>query len=99
LNSEKRRILHRIRTFKRWKTDNGHQSEHDFGYFKHRGRWIFWAIHYQDANDIGLPSEDPANPFRTQRLLIVAVAPDYDDDGGDEDEGDEAEPLEDESPL
>jgi hypothetical protein len=72
---DKAEIMRRIRTFDDWKTDNGHRSEHDFGHFKFADeQHVFWAIHYQDANDIGKPSVNPADPTKTKRLLIVTIA-------------------------
>jgi Protein of unknown function (DUF3768) len=84
--SELQQITRCIQRYNKWPTDNGYRSAHDFGHIRYRGSHLFWAIHYQDASDIGKPSIDPTDPTKTQRLLMVVHIDWYDDGGYDDDD-------------
>ena len=69
-------ILEKVRTFDAFTEDNDPHHEHDFGSINHNGERIFWKIDYYDAA-AKYGSEDPSDPTKTTRFLIIMLASEY----------------------
>jgi hypothetical protein len=69
-------VLTQVRTFTDFSDDNNPHGERDFGAFDHNGQRIFWKIDYYNRTLDG-GSEDPADPFKTRRVLTVMLASEY----------------------
>jgi hypothetical protein len=54
---------------------NAHE-EHDYGSFEYCNRMVCWKIEYWDLNLVNL-SDDPSNPAKTKRLMIVGLREDW----------------------
>jgi hypothetical protein len=65
-----------VRRFADFNTDNDPHGEHDFGSFEADGENFFWKIDYFDEQcEFG--SEDPADPYKTTRVLTIMLADEY----------------------
>jgi len=69
-------ILERVRTFDDFAPDSDPYSEHDFGAFEYKRKRIFWRIDYFARDGVHL-SPDPADPYVTNRVLVVMLAGEY----------------------
>jgi Protein of unknown function (DUF3768) len=68
--------LHQVASFEDFSENNDPRGEHDFGSFELCNRKFFWKIDYYDKScEFG--SEDPADPDKTTRVLILMLAEDY----------------------
>ena len=74
--SDQLAILSKVRRFDAFSDDNNPYGERDFGAFEQGGRKIFWKIDYYNPTLDG-GSEDPADPFKTRRVLTVMLALEY----------------------
>jgi hypothetical protein len=63
--------------FNYFNEDNDPHGEHDFGSFELHGEKLFWKIDYYSTDDPDLGSEDPSDPAKTERVLIVMLAEEY----------------------
>ena len=62
--------------FDDFNADNDPHREHDFGSFELEGEKLFWKIdYYEQKADFG--SEDPTDPKKTLRVLIIMLAVEY----------------------
>jgi hypothetical protein len=68
--------LQKMRAFDAFTEDNDPHREHDFGSLEVLGEELFWKIDYYDR-ELEYGSEDPADPARTTRVLILMLASDY----------------------
>jgi Protein of unknown function (DUF3768) len=69
-------ILHGVRSFDRFTTDNDPYGEHDFGSFECGGETVFFKIDYYDLHCL-MGSDDPADPSVTTRVLTIMLAAEY----------------------
>ena len=77
LNAEvKAEVLHRVRHFDCFDSDNDPHGEHDFGSFEIAGERFFFKVDYYGL-DMESGSEDPADPAKTTRVLTVMKAEEY----------------------
>src|SRR6266571_1894632 len=68
--------LQMVATFDQFASDNDPHGEHDFGSFEFVNRKFFWKIDYYDERcEFG--SEDPTDPKKTTRVLMVMLAEEY----------------------
>jgi hypothetical protein len=65
-----------VKAFKDFTADNDPYSEHDFGSFEILDEKFFWKIDYYDIDGRG-GSEDPADPYKTTRVLTIMLAQEY----------------------
>jgi hypothetical protein len=63
-------VIRRVATFSNFNSNNDPHGEHDFVLFTLAGETFFWRIDYYDTN-MKLSSEDPADPTKTTRVLII----------------------------
>ena len=73
---EQFRVIAKVRSFTEFSDDNNPHGERDFGAFDQDGQRIFWKIDYYNRTLDG-GSEDPADPFKTRRVLTVMLASEY----------------------
>lgn len=69
-------LLRTIRNFDAFDRDNDPHGHRDFGMFRFEGVSCFWKIDYYDR-DLAFGSDDPADPFRTVRVLTILRADEY----------------------
>jgi len=69
-------IIHQVRTFDAFSSDNDPYHEHDFGAFDEGGTRVFWKIDYFDAKMEGA-SPNPAAPDMTFRVMTVMLAEEW----------------------
>ncbi len=69
-------ILSKVARFEAFSGDNSPHGERDFGAFDHAGEKVFWKIDYYNRTLDG-GGEDPADPFKTRRVLTVMLAQEY----------------------
>ena len=74
--NEQADILQRVQTFNDFTEDNDPHGDHDFGWFEHNRRTIFWKIDYYDLL-LKNGSRDPSDPALTRRVLTVMLAEEY----------------------
>ena len=68
--------LKKAATFDEFNEGNDPHGEHNFGSFELCGRKSFWKIDYYDrAMEYG--SEDPSDPAKTTRVMIVMLDSEY----------------------
>jgi hypothetical protein len=72
----KAEALVQVSKFSEFTADNDPHGEHDFGSFTLVGRKFFWKIEYYD-NELQYGSEDPSDPRKTTRVLILMLASEY----------------------
>ena len=72
----KARALQLARIFDYFNEDNDPHGEHDFGNFELANFTFFWKINYYDK-DCQFGSEDPSDPERTTRVLMLMLASEY----------------------
>lgn len=69
-------ILHKVRTYDEFNSNNDPNGEHDFGSVKVAGNTIFWKIDYYDQN-LQYGSENPAEPTLTTRDMTIMLSSEY----------------------
>ena len=75
-DSVKAEVLVQVTTFSDFTPDNDPHGEHDFGSFTLLGQKFFWKIDYYDK-EMEQGSEDPSDPEKTTRVLLVMLAEEY----------------------
>jgi hypothetical protein len=70
------KIREKVETFDAFTPDNDPYGERDFGAFDHQREKIFWKIDFYDK-DLMFESEDPADAFKTTRVLTIMLAEEY----------------------
>lgn len=70
------KIREKVETFNAFTPEDDPYGEHDLGTFEHQERRILWKIDYYDK-DLMFESEDPANAFKTTRVLTIMLAEEY----------------------
>jgi len=76
-------VIHAVRAFDAFTSDNDPHGEHDFGAITIAGQKVFWKIDYYQPNmegelDIdGLGSDDPSDPTQTIRVMTIMLAEEY----------------------
>jgi hypothetical protein len=56
--------------------DNDPYGERDFGIIRHKGHTVYWKIDYYDRT-MTQGSENPADGYRTIRVLTLMLAEEY----------------------
>ena len=74
--SDQERILAKVANYRDFGPGNDPHGEHDFGAFEHAGQKLFWKIDCY-APDLQHGSEDPADTFKTVRVLTIMLAEEY----------------------
>jgi hypothetical protein len=69
-------LLHRVRTFNRFTIENDPHEEHDFGAVTVGSQTFYWRIDTYDRN-MESTSEDPSDPAKTTRVLVIMKAEEY----------------------
>lgn len=69
-------LLRTIRDFDVFDVDNDPHGHRDLGLFEFEGARCMWKIDYYDR-DLAFGSEDPADPFKTVRVLTILRAEEY----------------------
>lgn len=72
----KAKLLHQVRNFATFNSDNDPHGEHDFGKIEIEGQNYFWKIDYYNLTLDG-GSEDPKNPAITTRVLTNMRSDEY----------------------
>jgi hypothetical protein len=65
-----------VRTYDAFNEGNDPFGEHDFGFFAHNGRTIFWKVDYHDRY-MNYGSPDAADPELSRRVLTVLLADEW----------------------
>jgi len=65
-----------VRAFDQFTKDNDPHGEHDFGAFEVLDDKFFWKIDYYDK-ELKFGSEDPADPEKTTRVLLIMLRSEY----------------------
>lgn len=73
---DRRALLHSVRDFAEFDSDNDPHGEHDFGVIDQDGARYLWKIDYLDV-DLAAGSPDPTDPQQTRRVLTVMCADEY----------------------
>jgi hypothetical protein len=68
--------LERVRAFDAFTEENDPYGEHDFGSFELEGEKLYWKIDCYDK-EMRYGSEDPSDPSKTTRVLIIMLAEEY----------------------
>lgn len=66
-------LMRLVRDYDRFDRAIDPYGEHDMGSFEFEGTPCFWKIDYYDA-DLAAGSDDPADPFKTVRVLTIMRA-------------------------
>jgi hypothetical protein len=69
-------LLRTVRDFDAFDVDNDPHGHRDLGLFDFEGARCMWKIDYYDP-DLAFGSENPADPFRTVRVLTILRADEY----------------------
>jgi hypothetical protein len=69
-------LLRTVRDFDAFDVDNDPHGHRDLGLFDFEGARCMWKIDYYDP-DLAFGSDDPADPFRTVRVLTILRADEY----------------------
>lgn len=69
-------ILHMVKTFDNFTTDNDPYNEHDYGSFEYDSQKIMWKIDYYDK-DLKYFSEDPEDVSKTIRVMTIMLEEEY----------------------
>lgn len=69
-------VFSAVQTYSDFSEDNDPYGEHDFGAFTVNGKKVFWKIDYYD-HTMTFGSEDPADPYKTMRVLTIMFPEDY----------------------
>ncbi len=69
-------IAEKVQTFAAFTEDNDPYAERDFGAIEHGAEKVFWKIDYYNRTLDG-GSDDPADPFKTRRVLTIMLALEY----------------------
>ena len=72
----KSKVLMQVANFQDFTPANDPHGEHDFGSFMLLGQKFFWKIDYYDK-EMEQGSEDPSDPEKTTRVLIIMLAEEY----------------------
>ncbi len=59
---------------KHFKKGNALCPARDFNLFQVGTRLMFFKVHYCAKTDLRRPSDDPANPAQTERILVIMFA-------------------------
>ncbi|RIK85496.1 MAG: hypothetical protein DCC69_10110 [Hyphomicrobiales bacterium] len=70
------KVIHAVRTFDAFPSDDGSRDEHDFGAMQVDGVRVCWKIDCYDL-DKRQASSDPADETRTLRVLTVMLAEEF----------------------
>jgi len=70
------RVIHEVRTFDAFPSDNASSDEHDFGAMEVGGVRLCWKIDYYGL-DKRHGSPDPADRAKTRRVLTVMLAEEF----------------------
>jgi hypothetical protein len=70
------KVLHQVREFAAFSSENDPYQEHDFGAVEGPTCGVFWKIDYYDKQLAG-GSPDPADPAVTERVLTIMLAEEY----------------------
>lgn len=73
---DRRALLHSVRAFAAFDSNNDPHGEHDFGAIDQDGVRYFWKIDYHDLH-FAAGSPDPTDPQQTRRVLTVMSADEY----------------------
>jgi len=74
--ADKAAALLAVAEFKDFNEDNDPHEERDYGAFDLSGRQYWWWIGYYNLAGDG-PSEDPADPEKTKRIMTVGLLMDW----------------------
>ena len=74
--AEQSAIRETVECYDDFTADNDPYEEQDFGAFYHGEHHVFWRLDYYDRR-LKYGSDDPANPFRTTRVLTIMLAHEY----------------------
>lgn len=69
-------LLRTVRDFDAFDRDNDPHGHRDLGAFEFEGTACLWKIDYYDL-ELVFGSEDPADPFKTVRLLTILRADEW----------------------
>lgn len=69
-------LLRTVRDFDSFDRDNDPHGHRDLGAFEFEGTPCLWKIDYYDV-DLVFGSEDPADPFKTVRVLTILRADEW----------------------
>lgn len=69
-------LLRSIRDFEAFDCDNDPHGHRNLGLFTFGGTSCLWKIDYYDR-DLAFGSDDPADPFKTVRVLTILRADEY----------------------
>ena len=73
----KAEVLATVKNFTSFTIENDPYGQHDFGSFSIRGHKCFWKIDYYGLSFLKTGSEDPADPYKTTRVLTIMLASEY----------------------
>lgn len=69
-------LMHLVRTYDNFTSDNDPHKEHDFGSFEFAGHTCLWKLDYYSP-DLKWGSENPADTKQTMRVLTIMLAEEY----------------------
>ena len=72
----KAEALMQVASFSEFTPKNDAHGEHDFGSFTLGNQKFFWKIDYYDK-EMEKGSEDPSDPEKTTRVLLIMLAEEY----------------------
>ena len=72
----KSKVLMQVANFQNFTPANDPHGEHDFGSVMLVDQKFFWKIDYYDK-EMEQGSEDPSDPEKTTRVLIIMLAEEY----------------------
>lgn len=70
-------LLNALASFSDFDADSDPHGERDFGLFDFAGAELLWKIDYYSDGELRFGSDDPADPFVTQRVLTIMLAEEY----------------------
>ncbi len=70
-------LLEALAAFKDFDADSDPHGERDFGLIDYAGAELLWKIDYYSDAELRFGSDDPADPFVTERVLTVMLAEEY----------------------
>jgi hypothetical protein len=70
-------LLKALATFQDFDSDSDPHGERDFGLVDYAGHEILWRIEYFADAELRFGSNDPADPFVTERVLTIMLAEEY----------------------
>jgi hypothetical protein len=69
-------LLRAVRDYDAFDRDNDPHGHRDLGLFEFEGTRCLWKIDYYDR-ELAFGSEDPADPFKTVRVLTILRSDEY----------------------